>query len=259
MRFWIKHSRHNLKSQVIVCCRYFLAFLLLVPVLAHSEVLRLDYSGFTIWLDCDKHAAVMFRYNAQRDMGDLPRKSSFKLDPDVPDTCQQRRGYSYKTAEGEMKYDRGHMVPANHLDHDPVGIEQSNYMTNILPQTRQLNRGAWYETEKIIECARDTEELLVVGGPIWYKNNSKDKSKAILQDSHAIQIPDAYWKVVIGHKRHIAWIFPNDNSVKRGQLGQYAVSVADIEYVTHQSIPITYFQKKFRIVDLDIGGQCDQS
>ena len=29
------------------------------------------------------------------------------------------------------------MVPANHLDGDAVAIEESNYMTNILPQVNE--------------------------------------------------------------------------------------------------------------------------
>lgn len=46
---------------------------------------------------------------------------------------------------------------ANHLDNDETDIEESNYMTNILPQAAGFNQagGAWIETEDIIECGRD--------------------------------------------------------------------------------------------------------
>jgi hypothetical protein len=33
---------------------------------ARADMLRLDYEGFTIWLDCERRGAVKFRYNAQR-------------------------------------------------------------------------------------------------------------------------------------------------------------------------------------------------
>jgi DNA/RNA endonuclease G (NUC1) len=52
-------------------------------------------------------------------------------------------------------YHRGHLVPANHLDGSEETIKASNTMTNILPQTADLNLGAWLQTEEIIECYRD--------------------------------------------------------------------------------------------------------
>jgi endonuclease G len=124
-----------------------------------GKLLRLDYEGFTVWLDCQEHGPVKFRYNAQRDSGNAARAADFKLDPYVPKECQQTstKGYGHG-------YDRGHQVPANHLDASPTAIKQSNFMTNILPQVAQMNRGAWLATEEIVECYRDIDELLVLGG-----------------------------------------------------------------------------------------------
>jgi endonuclease G len=110
-----------------------------------GDMLELDYQGFTIWLDCRQRAPVKFRYNAQHDTGNEARAKEFRLDPDVPKECQQ-----ISTAAYGHGYDRGHQVPANHLDASQVAIKQSNYMTNILPQTSQMNRGAWLQTEEII-------------------------------------------------------------------------------------------------------------
>ena len=100
------------------------------------DILKLDYEGFTVWLDCKERAAVKFRYNAQRDTGNVKRYDRFMLDPTVPAACQQLSTQAY--GQG---YDRGHQVPANHLDASNVAIKQSNYLTNILPQTAQMNRG----------------------------------------------------------------------------------------------------------------------
>lgn len=134
--------------------------LLTLLSIAAAEVKRLDYEGWTIWLDCDKRGAVKFRYNAQRDQGDFKRRSTFYLDPDVPRRCQQTSTAAYK--HPSERYDRGHLVPANHLDNSPTAMKQSNFMTNILPQAANMNRGAWLHTEEIIECYRDIDELLVI-------------------------------------------------------------------------------------------------
>ncbi len=76
-----------------------------------GNILKLDYSGFTVWLDCAKRGAVKFQYVAQRDNGNAKRYDKFFLDPNVPAECQQTTAKAYG-----HDYDRGHQVPANHLD-----------------------------------------------------------------------------------------------------------------------------------------------
>lgn len=105
---------------------------------ASSRILKLNYDGFTLWLDCNRRGAVKFRYNAQRDTGNFKRNSRFFLDPNVPPECQQTSTKAYGNG-----YDRGHLAPANHLDYSVSAIKASNTMTNILPQVSAMNRGAW--------------------------------------------------------------------------------------------------------------------
>jgi endonuclease G, mitochondrial len=196
-----------------------------------GTLLKKDYEGFTLWLDCKERAAVKFRYNAQRDTGNEPRRENFSFDPDVPRECQQTSTKGYGN-----NYDRGHQVPANHLDYSAVAIKQSNYMSNILPQAAGMNRGAWLLTEEIIECYRDIDELLVLGGVIWGNNTSND----YFVDSHGVRTPDAFWKVVIrGKEDVIAWIIPNSSEAKRDNLDNYLTTVANIEKATGEKIPVT--------------------
>jgi endonuclease G len=196
-----------------------------------GKLLRLDYEGFTVWLDCRKRAAVKWRYNAQHDNGNEKRADDFKLDPYVPKECQQTSTKGYG-----RDYDRGHQVPANHLDASAVAIRQSNYMTNILPQMQQMNRGAWKLTEEIVECYRDIDELLVIGGVIWGNKSVDD----YFVKSHGVKTPDAFWKVVIrGNGEAIAWIVPNTKHAVEAKLDRYLVTVADIEKRTGEKLPVT--------------------
>lgn len=200
-------------------------------VAKEGELLRLNYDGFAVWLDCKERAPVKFRYNAQRDTGNAARASDFKLDPDVPKDCQQLSADSY----GRV-YDRGHQVPANHLDASPAAIKQSNYMTNVLPQISQMNRGAWLLTEEIIECYRDIDELLVMGGVIWGNDTSND----LFVKSHGVRTPDAFWKVVVrGHGGAIAWIIPNTKDATKANLDKYIVTIETVEKRTGEKIPVT--------------------
>ena len=204
----------------------------------NGNILKLDYEGFTVWLDCEKRGAVKFRYNAQRDTGSTKRYDKFFLDPNVPVECQQTSAKAYG-----HNYDRGHLVPANHLDSSPSAIKATNTMTNILPQAANMNRGAWLLTEEIIECYRDIDELLVIGGVIW-GNNLKDD---YFIESHGVKTPDAFWKVVIRgtgqDERAIAWIVPNSQGAIKKNLDQYLVSVDDVEKVTGEKIPVADYAK----------------
>jgi len=203
-----------------------------------GTILKLDYPGFTVWLDCSQRGAVKFQYVAQRDNGNTRRYDKFFLDPNVPADCQQTSAKAYG-----HNYDRGHQVPANHLDASEEAIKATNTMTNILPQAANMNRGAWLQTEEIIECYRDISELLVIGGVIWGNNPTDD----YFIESHGVKTPDAYWKVVIRgtgqDERAIAWIVPNSQDATRKHLDQYLVSVDEIERVTGEIIPVADYAK----------------
>lgn len=208
----------------------------LFSISASAEVRRVDYTGFTIWVDCEQKGAVKFRYNAQRDTGNAKRHEKFFIDETLPKSCQQMSTASYKGKHKTGSYDRGHLVPANHMDSDPKAIHDSNYMTNIVPQAANANRGAWLLTEEIIECQRDKEELLVIGGVIWGNNPSDD----YFLKSHGIKTPDALWKVIIkgsvGKEQVISWIVPNTQEATRKNLDRYLVSVSEIEAMAGEKL-----------------------
>jgi len=203
-----------------------------------ADIQQLDYEGFTVWVDCEKRGAVKFRYTAQRDSGNFKRKSSFYYDPQLTKSCQQTSTKTYK--KKGQRYDRGHLVPANHLDYSKKAIKQSNYMTNILPQAANMNRGAWLLTEEITECYRDIDELLIIGGVIWGNNPDDD----YYIQSHGVKTPDSFWKVIIRNERVIAWIVPNSSKATRKQLDNYLVTVDKIESITGESIPISDYLKQ---------------
>jgi endonuclease G len=203
-------------------------------LVAPSNALRqIEYDGFTLWLDCTKHGAVEFRYTLHHDTGHLKRYNQFFLDPQVPPECQQTSSKAYGKG-----YDRGHLVPANHLDQSALAIKATNSMTNILPQAANMNRGAWLLTEEIIECYRELDELRIIGGVIWGNNPADD----YFVQSHGIKTPDAYWKVIIRgtgqEERAIAWLIPNSQFAIQKRLDAYLISIAKLERITGVKIPV---------------------
>jgi len=227
--------------------------------LAGNPTKEVFYEGFTVWLDCKQHGAIRFRYNAQRDTGNFPRSSTFRLDPAVPYECQPSSTNTFKTtAPSALTYERGHLVPANHMDYSELAIRQSNYMTNILPMAYQLNHGAWDSTEEIIECLRDTQELLVIGGVIWGTIKKNDH----FVGSHNIKTPDKFWKVIIaGDGSTIAWLMPNNASATKANLDKFLITPAKLESQSKQKLPEVpkAWRKKKPLTSWAIPGGCDLS
>lgn len=211
-----------------------------------DDTMHLDkYKGFQVWMSCAIKGAYRFEYGAFEDCGSQPRLGHFSKDRAVRKECQQSTGNAYPKVGG-VEFDRGHLVPANHFDHDPLSIRQTNYMTNILPQAAKMNRGAWLATEELIECYRDLEPLRVVGGAVYSTDPAKDprygarskeaKRLAAFQASHDLQAyPTHFWKIVRATSVHpedfhvIAWWMPNDPGAVRGKAKDYIVSVAQLE------------------------------
>jgi len=235
----LKKLNRNLRSYFLPSA-WFLTIITITVTsfsLHASEIERIDYEGFTVWVDCDRRGAVKFQYNAQRDTGRFKRLKSFHIDPNVAASCQQLSAKTYK--QKGQRYDRGHLVPANHLDYSKVAIRQSNFMTNILPQVANMNRGAWLLTEEITECYRDIDELLIIGGVLWGDNPNDD----FFTTSHGVKTPDAFWKVIIRNDRVIAWIIPNSADAKRKRLDEYIVTIQELELVTGESVAIDEYLK----------------
>jgi endonuclease G len=196
---------------------------------------ELKYAGFEIWMDCTKRSAYRFEYIAYKDCGNLPRHGGFMLDPQFPKACQQKNGQAYPRTDG-VAFDRGHLVPANHLDGDALAIKQSNFMTNILPQAAMMNRGAWLRSEETIECWREKEPLHVLGGALWDSSESGIREDWFT-NSHYVPYPIFFWKVVTAStlfpesNHRIAWLVPNSELGKRNMLSSYVVSLAELEKV----------------------------
>lgn len=177
-----------------------------------------DYGRMQLLIDCEKRSAIMFKYRVGADNGDIKRVDEFAHDPAVPRRCQQSSTWSYGGG-----YDRGHLVPQNHLDDSLKAMVQSNYMTNILPQKAALNRGAWLATEEMIECHRDDQPITVLGGALWLAEGKEFKRHGVVAPSH-------FWKVMLKDSgESIAFLFPNTNKPKDKVVADYIVSIEDIE------------------------------
>ena len=195
------------------CLAIFMGAWLLAMPSAADDLVQVDYTGFTLWLDCAHRGPAVAYYRVERDTGNIDAKHGFRIDKNYRD-CQQTSTCTYKRPkEAEDQYDRGHIVPANHLDGNEDAYWASYFMSNVVPQHRKLNRkgGAWRETEDLIECWRDEGPLEIWIGVLW----GTDQANDYFVHSHGIATPDAFVKLVYrpgpgaDEGKAIAWLLPN--------------------------------------------------
>ena len=193
-----------------------------------------QYEGFTVWLDCINHGAIAFRYELTADDGSESRpEDNYVVDTSVPAECQPANGNSYRTSSvpvGQVgTYDRGHLVPVNHMDDSLQSMRDTYYVTNILPQASAFNQdeGAWFHTEVISECYRDITDLSIWGGVIF----GDDATDDYFLDTHRVVTPDFWWKLIMraDTNTYVAWLFPNSQSVDVGSIDQYVVDISYLQ------------------------------
>lgn len=215
-----------------------LAVVLLIPSAA-ARIWQKGYDGFTVWLDCTNHGGIAFHYELSTDTGNEQRSGSFPIDDTVPAACQPISGDSYRTPAVPVAavgtYDRGHLVPANHMDHSEHSMADTFFVTNVLPQATAFNQegGAWFRTEIISECYRDITPLKIWGGVIFDGSHADDFFLA----SHGVFTPDWWWKLIYraDTDTYVAWIFPNSREATDADMDLFIVDIptlkAQLEYV----------------------------
>ncbi|QQR99173.1 MAG: DNA/RNA non-specific endonuclease [Sphingobacteriales bacterium] len=127
-------------------------------------------------------------------------------------------------------YDRGHLAPAADFRWHKDAIKESFYYTNVAPQLKNFNRGAWSKLETLVrEFAIDANEVYVITGAVL--NNKLPK---LQQGSYQVSIPKYYYKIVYDiyppEYKAIACMMPNQDI--SFDLTKYIVSVDSIENLT---------------------------
>ncbi len=97
----------------------------------------------------------------------------------------------YNNAYTKLAVDRGHQAPLAAFAGSRYWSEL-NYLSNITPQKKNLNRGAWKQLEDAIQKAVSYRKpLFVITGPLFTK-----KMPALPSTIKLHQLPSGYFKVI---------------------------------------------------------------
>ena len=134
-------------------------------------------------------------------------------------------------------YDRGHLVRSHERSANIDDNKSTFFMTNVIPQTPDLNRGVWLNFERFCEelALKQKKELYIYSGGVYKNNKTIGKS---------VSVPDSCYKIVIvlergeglecvGYNTIIYCVMmPNIQGIRNHQWSKYSVSVSHIENST---------------------------
>ena len=154
------------------------------------------------------------------------RKNKFFADPQL---IQMNLPYAKPNSFDGKIYDRGHMSPSEDFTFDQGANDETFVMTNMAPQTKKLNRGAWKVLENTVRkwaCA--SGELLVISGPIIESDLEKFSS--------GVYIPKRFFKVILDEtypRKAIGFIY---NQTDVGPvLEKNVVTINELEHITGET------------------------
>ncbi|MBQ8423165.1 MAG: DNA/RNA non-specific endonuclease [Coprobacter sp.] len=185
-----------------------------------------EYEGYTVSYNSEWKIPNWVAYELTRDElnAQVPRKDDFRPDDNL--LVAQASPADYRRSG----FDRGHMVPAADMRWSATAMSHSFYLTNICPQTPELNRGDWERLEsKIRDWARKDSAIVIVCGPLVSPHDTSI-------GRNGVRVPSAYFKVVVSPyidtPQGIGFIFANDTEYRKMPLYNYAVTIDSIETLT---------------------------
>ncbi|WP_407539477.1 DNA/RNA non-specific endonuclease [Deinococcus radiomollis] len=153
--------------------------------------------------------------------GSVARTDNFQPDPEL--ASGQRAELSDYRASG---YDRGHMAPAADFVAGQTQMEQSFYLSNMIPQNPEMNRGIWAGLEGATRaCTKSLGELYVLTGPVF-----EGRARTIGPD--AVAVPSSLYKIVVSGSEARAFVLPNRALTKTSNFTQYETSVDAVQTAT---------------------------
>lgn len=168
-------------------------------------------------------------------LGSVPRSNDFRPDPSLPQGWYAVKPSDY-TGSG---YDRGHLTPSADRGRDAATNSATFFMTNIVPQTPDNNRGPWQQLESY------SRELVSTGKELYVLAGGYGSQRSIGPGAIKIAVPAHTWKVIVvldqpgqgvagvtPNTRVIAVDIPNVAGIKETDWRTFRVSVDQLESKT---------------------------
>ena len=204
--------------------------------LPHSENL-LVHDIFIISFDSEKNFPDWVAYHLSPALvwGQLKAERKYKKDPLLSSPLTYKDYAGASNCDGKLKgrgYHKGHLAPLGSFKGSAFSY-QAQYLSNIVPQKRNLNQGPWrILEEKIRAFVKKGKEVKILTGPL-YETSLAPCWKAA--QGKITQIPSSFWKLItFKDKSRIkicGFVMPQEVSI-RSKPKKYIQSLSDISSQT---------------------------
>ena len=185
----------------------------------------IDYEGFTVGFNPAMHQPnfVVWTLEPEETDGDNKRGNAVFLEDPKVEGCATLADYR------GSGFDRGHMAPAADMKWSEKAMADCHYLTNMCPQDKRLNSGAWATIEKNSRnWAEKYGPLVIVAGPVL----SDRLTRSI--GTTPVPVPERFFKVIIAPEANppmgIGFVMPN--SYVEGGAQSTVVSIDEVEAIT---------------------------
>lgn len=119
-------------------------------------------------------------------LGSIDRSDDFRVDDTFPASETQAQLSDYSGSG----YDRGHMCPSADRTKTTAANQQTFYLTNMVPQAGNNNRGPWVGLENYLRnLVESGKEIYVVAGGTFSASSNVV--------GNGLVVPDKTWKVAV--------------------------------------------------------------
>ena len=154
--------------------------------------------------------------------GPAKRKDDFRPDPAIPVA-----GQSQLSDYAGFPYDRGHLVPAGDNTQNDLIMSESFFLSNMVPQVPNNNRGIWkqLETWERQWAMQPGTDFYIISGGIYGPTHKKI--------GNGLGVPDYIYKIIIEKNSKVvkAYLMPNA-PLPVADLPKYETNITTIEQYT---------------------------
>ena len=172
--------------------------------------------------------AVMEHITPAAISGPAQRRDDFREDPAVSAQCRSRlQDYAGNP------YDRGHMsAAAGNTQNDQI-MSESFFLSNMVPQVPNNNRGIWRILEMQIrdQVVQSGQSLHVISGAIFAQGH--------ITIGAGVAVPTHLYKVIINRQTGdiTAYLLPN-SALPVADLPKYKTTLQSVEQATGMRFPV---------------------
>jgi endonuclease G len=187
---------------------------------------ELCHKNYAVIHRCDvKAPSAVFEHLTIATMsGPAKRKDDFRPDPLVTPACSAALA-DYATVG--RTHDRGHMSPAGNNNINADIMSESFFLSNMVPQVANNNRGIWKQLETYERqwASAPGTDFYIISGGIWDAGYAKT--------GNGLGIPTRLYKIIIekNSKKVMAYLMPNQ-PLPVADLPKYQTTVQAVEQAT---------------------------